>query len=403
MTGVGKTERLYYTDSALREFDARVLEVREGSEGCRVYLDRTAFYPASGGQPSDCGTLDGLNVLEVVDEGAAVAHILERAPASTAVHGAISWQRRFDYMQQHTGQHILSAAFEAAAGLKTVSFHMGEEASSIDLDSDRVSQRQIEEAESLANQVVFEDRPVHILFRQADVAQQMDLRKPTAREGEVRLVQVENFDLSACGGTHVSRTGAIGLILVRRIERIRQRVRLEFLCGARCLRAARADFHILAEAGLLLSAAPAKVPELVRKQAADVREALKTNGDLTRRVAQYRARELWASQPQNEGRRIVRHIFEVAERLEARMVAQAAGALDSCVFLVGIKGKPSTLYFAQSAGGAADMGALVKKTCAAFNGKGGGARDFAQGGVMEETKLAEALEYAEGLLTGSRK
>jgi alanyl-tRNA synthetase len=398
MTSAHKTERLYYTDSALREFDARVLEAKEGSEGCRVYLDRTAFYPASGGQPSDWGTLDGMKVLDLIDEGAGVAHILERDPASPAVHGAVDWQRRFDHMQQHTGQHILSAAVEATARLKTVSFHMGEEASSIDLDSDRVSQRQIEEAESLANQVVFEDRLVHVFFRQAEETQHMDLRKPTAREGEVRLVQVENFDLSACGGTHVSRTGAIGLILVRKIERVRQQTRLEFLCGGRCLRAARADFRLLTEAGLVLSAAPAQVPELVKKQAGEMREALKTNEDLTRRVAQYRASELWLSAPESGGRRIVRQIFEAAEKLEAKMIAQAAGALDSCVFLVGIRGKPATFYFAQSAGGVADMGALVKKTCATFSGKGGGTRDFAQGGGMDEAKMEEALKYAENAL-----
>ena len=213
------SERLYYTDGYLKEFSARVVRANPDPRGARVYLDRTAFYPESGGQPSDRGTLAGIPVLDVIDEGEDVAHLVAVQPEGEAVEGRLDWDRRFDHMQQHTGQHILSAAFERIGGYKTASFHLGTESSSIDLDSDRVGTRQIEQSEDLANSVVFEDRPVQISFRPAAETQQLELRKPTAREGDIRLVDIEGFDLSACGGTHVSRTGSVGIVCIRKVER----------------------------------------------------------------------------------------------------------------------------------------------------------------------------------------
>jgi len=162
---MARTERLYYTDCYVQEFQARVIRTSPDAKGVRVFLDRTAFYPESGGQPADHGTLAGIPVLEVLDEGEEIAHLLRDSPASESVQGIIDWNRRFDHMQQHTGQHVLSAAFERRGGYKTVSFHLGTDASTIDLDSDRVGAKQIEEAEELANQIVFENRPVQISFR----------------------------------------------------------------------------------------------------------------------------------------------------------------------------------------------------------------------------------------------
>jgi len=332
-----KTERLYYTDWALREFEAGVLRVDPGPKGFRAYLDRTAFYPESGGQPADHGTLAGISVLEVVDEGEEIAHILEKKPQSEIVRGEIDWARRFDHMQQHTGQHILSAAFEKTGNYKTVSFHLGADVSSIDLDSDRLGQRQIEHAEDLANQIVFEDREVRIFFRPAAETTSLDLRKPTLREGEVRLVEVENFDLSACGGTHVSRTGAVGLILGRRFERIKGRTRVEFLCGNRSLEAARWDFRVLCEAAQLFSSPLENVPALIRKQSGELRAASRGREKLVKRLAEYRARELWQTAPEKAGRKILRAIFVVEDHLEAKTVAHAIAELPSCVGLIGIK------------------------------------------------------------------
>jgi len=396
-----KTERLYYADCYLREFEARVVRSEPVPNGFKVYLDRTAFYPASGGQPTDSGTLAGLEVVEVIDEGEEIAHLLRQAPPAELVSGKIAWARRFDHMQQHTGQHILSAACEKVGGYKTVSFHLGEESSSIDLDSDRLGERQLAEAEDAANQVLFENRPVRITFQQAGEASRMDLRKPTEREGEVRLVEVEGFDLSACGGTHVHRAGAVGLILVRKVERMKGVTRVEFLCGGRALKQARKDFKVLSEAALLFSAAPESLPELIVKQSQEVRDLMRGREKLLERLAEYEAHGLWQAAAEVEGRRIVRRIFPAEEAAQAKIMAHALAKLPGAIALVGVKGQPAKLFFAQTPGGSLEMSAALRQTLARFGGKGGGTRDFAQGGGLEESRLDGALDYAETLAAGA--
>ena len=417
---MSKTERLYYTDCYLQEFDARVLEVHPDPRGVRVILDRSAFYPESGGQPKDLGTLDGAPLLDVLDQGDTVPLVVAEAPAGPTVHGAIDWTCRFDHMQQHTGQHVLSAAFQRVARAKTVGFHMGADVSSIDLESDLLGRRQLDEVEELANRVVFENREVRILFRTAREASSMDLRKPTERQGDVRLIEVDGFDLSACGGTHVGRTGAIGLVATRRFERLKGNTRVEFVCGARALRAARRDFLALGEAGRALSGSPDQVPALVVRQSEELRGALRAREKLIGRLAEYRARELAQGAPEIAGRRIIRHVFAADDLAEAKMIAHAVEKLPSTVALVGVgpqgpasaraeaaspsgtetagKRTSTTLFFSQSAGGEADMGALLKRTMAEFQGRGGGTRDFAQGGGIPEDKLEAALAYATGLV-----
>jgi alanyl-tRNA synthetase len=396
---MAKTDRLYYTDCYLREFEARLLRSEAAPNGFKVYLDRTAFYPASGGQPADAGTLAGLEVADVVDEGEEIAHLLRQAPGPEVVTGKLDWARRFDHMQQHTGQHVLSAAFEKVGDYKTVSFHLGEESSSIDLDSDRLGSSQLEEAEDAANQVLFEDRTVRISFQPAGEAGRMDLRKPTSREGEVRLVEVEGFDLSACGGTHVNRTGAIGLILVLKVERMKGLTRVEFVCGSRALRQARRDFKILGEAALLFSAAPDTLPELIAKQSQELRAEMRGRERLLARLAEYQAREMWQSAAVVEGRRVVRQIFQAEDSAQVKLLAQALAKLPGAVALLGVKGQPTKLFFAQTPGGTSEMNGVLKQTVTKFGGKGGGGRDFAQGGGLEESRMEEALGYAEALLT----
>ena len=393
-----ETKRLYYNDCYLREFEARVIAGESGPRGFRVVLDQTAFYPESGGQPSDRGTLAGIQLLDVVDEGESVVHLLESKPEQDTVKGLVDWARRFDHMQQHTGQHVLSAAFERTGHYRTVSFHLGAEASSIDLDSDRLGERQLEEAEDLANSVIFEDRPVRISFRPAEEANRLGLRKPTARAGNVRLIEVDDFDLSACGGTHVSRTGAIGLVLVRRFERMKGLTRVEFLCGRRALIAARRDHRILGEAARLFSGSAADLPALITKQSEELRSGARLRLKQSEKLAELEAGELVRGAPERDGRKRVRIIISPEDLVDAKVLAHAVASHPTVVALVGEKGPPAKLYFAQSAGGPCDMGSILKQTVAKVGGKGGGARDFAQGGGLAEEKLEEALAVAEGLL-----
>ena len=216
------TERLYYSDSYLCNFRACVVDRSE--DGHTVYLDHTAFYPSSGGQPHDVGSIAGVSVLNVVDEAERIAHQLASPVPGGPVDCAIDWSRRFDHMQQHTGQHLLSAVFQEAFALKTVSFHLGAESATIDLEGGLVEPRTAQEAERRANQIVFEDRPVRVDFQHA--TEVLDLRKPSEREGTLRIVSIQDLDRSACGGTHVRSTGEIGPILIRKLDKVRQTTRV---------------------------------------------------------------------------------------------------------------------------------------------------------------------------------
>jgi alanyl-tRNA synthetase len=298
-------------------------------------------------------------------------------------------------MQQHTGQHVLSAAFEKTGGYKTVFFHLGTEIATIDLDSDRVGTKQIETAEDLAGQIIFENRPVRISFRGSAEANQMDLRKPTFREGDVRLVEVQGFDLSACGGTHVSQTGAIGLISIRKVDRNKGLTRVAFVCGGRALRRVRRDFTILAEAARLFSTGLENVPELITKQSQELREAMRQRDKLVEALAEFEAKELWQNAPERGGVRVVRHLFEAAEGKKAKLMAHAVAKRPSAIALIGVKGRPATVFFLQSPEGKLSMAEILKQTLAKFGGKGGGSRDFAQGGGLPEEQLEEALRFAE--------
>ncbi|MDF1502606.1 alanyl-tRNA editing protein, partial [Roseisolibacter sp. H3M3-2] len=260
------TTRLYYTDAALLDFTARVAELADG--GRRVYLDRTALYPTSGGQPHDLGTLGGVAVVDVVDEDDRVAHLLA-APLAAAVGdevaGAVDGARRRDHRQQHTGQHLLSAVFADLFGAETLSVHVGAATSTLDLSAERLSRDALVAAEARANAIVAEARPVRVTFE--DAAAAAGLRKPTDRAGTIRVVGIDGVDRSACGGTHVATTAEIGVVLLRRVERVRQASRVEFVRGDRALAGARADLEALAAVAGALSVGPDEAPAAVRAQA----------------------------------------------------------------------------------------------------------------------------------------
>ncbi len=234
------TRRLYYDDAFEKEFTARVMhcevlppDVKSGITD-RVWgliLDRTAFYPTSGGQPNDLGKIGDANVLDVRDEGDEILHLVDRKPSDAEVNCCINWPRRFDHMQQHTGQHLLSAMFQERFGLPTVSFHLGDEICTIDLRGVEPSAEFLEGAERAANQVVFEDRPVNVRYGTADEFAELGVRKEVERKGILRAIEIESADLQPCGGTHVKRTGQIGLVLVRRCAKVRQDWRVEFVCA----------------------------------------------------------------------------------------------------------------------------------------------------------------------------
>ena len=366
-----KTERTYYHDSYLKEFTAQIVESVPTEGATKVYLDRTAFYPESGGQPGDRGWIGEIPLLDVVEQGERIAHLVGSLPSESKAKCRLDWERRFDHMQQHSGQHILSAAFQRTSGYPTLSFHLGEEASTIDLDSERVGTRRLEAAEALANQVIFENRPVRVSFRAAEDVRQLDLRRPVERPGELRLIEVEEFDLSACGGTHVSATGAVGVVLLRKTERRRRSTRVEFLCGRRAVRAARHDYSLLDRLAQKFSAGPDALPGLIEKHFLDLQAGEKKESKLVEELAGYEASRLLAETSERGGRKVVRKIFEAEEEEKARVVVHAIISHPGATALVGIRTDPAGVILAQSPGGPANMGPLLRQVLPGAPGREG--------------------------------
>jgi alanyl-tRNA synthetase len=382
------TQRLYYNDAYLRQFTAHAVEV--ALDGTRVYLDRTAFYPTSGGQPFDLGSIAGVTVREVVDEGDRIAHVLAAPLAAGPVECAIDWSRRFDHMQQHTGQHLLSAVCEELFRLRTVSFHLGAESSTIDLEGGTLDARTAAEAESRANQIVCENRPVSIAYQEAGAV--LGLRKPSEREGTLRIVSIDGLDRSACGGTHVRATGEIGTVLLRKLEKVRQTVRLEFLCGGRAVRRARADYEALSRVAQLFSASLDEAPAMVAAQFETARGADKERRKLELELARYQGKELYdATVPGPDGvRRLVRRATNGSLE-QLRTLAQNFTEHPKAIFVATLANPPSVLL-GTSADAGVDAGQTLKAALAEAGGRGGGTARMAQGSVPDGTALEKLLE-----------
>lgn len=372
------TQRLYYTDAYTTTFTATVVEVA----GDRVYLDRTLFYPTSGGQPHDLGTLGGEPIADVVDEDARIAHITARPSRLTVgqqVTGTIDWGRRHDHMQQHTGQHLLSAVFEDLFGHKTVSVHFSDEYATLDLDVDILSADRTARAERRANELVMEGHLVHVNFEDAATAK--GLRKPSDREGEIRVVEIAGVDRSACGGTHVRSTSEIGPVTIRRVEKSKKQVRVEFLCGWRALARARTDFDALQKMATQLTCAVDELPALVANASEAARSADSERRKLAEWLAVYQVREMRAAATSDTDG-VVRLHDTTATVDELRARAQAA-SLERQTIYGGFAGTPPTVVFAASDDSGVNAGAVLKAALTAAGGRGGGSPRVAQGSVPD--------------------
>ena len=403
------TQRLYYHDSFLYSFEAEVREIPGGPRPALI-LDRTAFYPTSGGQVYDTGiistdTNENLKVTEVAEtEDGRIIHYLEAPPKGmkpgTRIQGQIDATRRRDHMQQHTGQHVLSAAFVRLYGMPTVSFHMGNDYCSIDLDTPTLTKEQVEQAELRANEIVIENRAVQIRFVTRDEAGKLGLRKiPQADRDELRLIDIHEFDLNACGGTHVNQTGQIGCILLRKTEKVRQGWRVEFVAGQRAVASARRDFITITEAGAIFSAHIYDVPQQIRKSLEEIRALRKHREQSLEELAEVQAIALLAETQATEGRRVVIRTFSKREMNFLKLLAQKLTRLDmNVVVLLGTTSPQPSLVFAQSPGLPTDMGSLMQQTVSTLGGRGGGSKDMAQGGIPNWDAIEVALKNAAGSL-----
>ena len=380
------TERLYYNDSYLTDFHAGVAEI--SSDRRRVYLDRTAFYPTSGGQPHDLGTISGIEITEIIDEDERVAHVLAAPLEMAHVDCRVDWERRFDHMQQHTGQHLLSAVLLDLFNAQTVSFHLGAESSTIDIERPALDTADVRRAMERANRIVFENRPVTVTFRHS--SEDLGLRKPTEREGTVRIIAIDGLDRSACGGTHVRATGEIGPIVIRKIEKVRGNVRLEFLCGMRAVMRAHADYEALSNISRVFSAAVDEAPALVAAQIEKLQAAEKAARKLSIELAQAVGRQLYSeTSPGPDGfRRAKREAAAISEELRAE--AQAFTSGEKSVFVAAVK-EPASLLVAVSKDSGINAGQLVKELVSSVGGRGGGSPTIGQGSVGSWEVLEKVL------------
>ncbi len=397
------SERLYYADSFLTAFDAVVTDVREvsrrdGESVWQLALNRTAFYPTSGGQPMDQGTLTavarGGAALEVPveqveedDQGQVWHFVRKPLTAGTEVRGQIDWERRFDHMQQHTGQHLLSAVFQKELQLPTVSFHLGESVSTIDLAGSVPARHSLERVERVVNQIIAEDRPVtvsHVARAEAETMLAAGvLRKLPEREGEIRLVTIADCDRNACGGTHVRSTGQIGGLHVRSVEKVSRGARVEFVCGLRAVRSARADLALLSEAAGALSVGAVDVPAAIARLLAESKSGAKERQHLREELASYHASRLAVEVPIEEGLRLVVRSWKDRDREYVKMLAArtAMAAPETVVILCAEEANPARVVMSRSLSLELDCGRMLREALAEMGLRGGGSPDLAQGEV----------------------
>ncbi|HEX8924386.1 MAG TPA: alanyl-tRNA editing protein [Terriglobales bacterium] len=409
------TEKLYYQNSFLYDFVAALMEWRTLPDGrTALILDRTAFYPTSGGQTFDTGWLEleplegerghflpKLHVVEVEEnEAGELLHVVEGddglSQAPTRVRGFVDVERRRDHMQQHSGQHVLSAAFVELFDMATVSFHMGDDSCTIDLEAKSLTVAQLKQAELRANQIVWEDREVTMSLATEEEARARGVRKiPAADHEKLRLIEVKNFDLCACGGTHVRSTGQIGAIQLRKMEKVKQGIRVEFVCGVRALEHARKDYETLVESAAAFSAHVCDVPTQIKKVLDEAKAAGKTSHRQLEEIAELTARQWIAERNAQGGALVFAEVLADRDLAYTKMLAQRlTAAAPNVVALLGAGAGQPAMVFAQSAGGPHDMGALMKDAMTRLGSRGGGGRDLAQGGVPDSSKLAEAIAAA---------
>lgn len=393
------TERLYFRDSSRLEFSATVLDLKSSERGDLVVLDQTAFYPTGGGQPNDTGVLGETTVVDVFeDEASVIYHVVQPnglIEPGRKVTGTIDRLRRLDHLQQHSGQHILSQAFVQTSGAETRSFHLGAQTSTIDIELSSPADSMMRAAEDVANAIIFEDRPMRVHLVNEEQAALLPLRKESAVRGNIRVIEIEDYDWSPCGGTHAARTGQIGLIAIRSYERAKKMTRVEFVCGGRALAEYRLTNQTAFAVARLFSADREGSPELVAAVIQENRGLKKRLRELLELAMSAEAAEILSEAQTSGGFKIAHAVFAGRDIEEVRILAAKIVTREPAVALLATKDRDSArLIFARSASLTPDMSKLLAEACETLGGRGGGKPELAQGGGPKIENVEQAVGAA---------
>lgn len=403
------TQRLYYDDSYKQTFSARVVKRVVVENRQALIFDRTYFYPESGGQPSDAGTVNGVAVVALLSEDADVLHVLAEDMPADEVICQVDWARRFDYMQHHTGQHILTQAFVQTAGAQTVAFHLSADTVTIDLDKLNLPQTVVDAAEDLANQIVYDNRVVRARVLKPEEIEQVRIRKIPEKlyTDGLRVIDIEGFDITACGGTHVARTGEIGMIKLIKLEKRGDKTRVEFRCGLRALQDYRLKNAVISQTAADLSCRFDEIDQAVSRLRDDFKQMANKAKALSTALVSYETEHLQAAAVLHYGVRVVMAAFEDRDPAEVRLLASRLTQQADTVALLGTSGAKAQVVLARSENMPLDMNLVLKQALALLgDARGGGQPGLVQGGGIPASldqvraALAEAERMVKAALGG---
>ena len=395
--------RAYYLDSYTIQFDARVVERLAVDNHPGIVLDKTYFYPTSGGQPFDKGKMNEVAVIDVLvrTQDGAVIQLLEHELNGDQVSAVIDWQRRFDHMQHHTGQHILSQAFIRVADAQTIGFHLSQASVTIDLDKKELTSDQIEEAEIVANEIIWQDRPVTIRSVSVEEAKHLPLRKiPTTRNGNLRLVDIEDFDVTACGGTHVARTGEVGVIKIIKQERRGDKQRIEFCCGKRALRDYRQKHEIVVELSTRMTTGGSKLNTAVKRLQDENKQLRRQIKKQQAELSRLEAAHLLSQGAQLGDTTLVTSVFSDRDPGQVRALGSQLIRHDGVIAFLGVAGNRTQLIFCRAASAPGNMKNLLSTALSKLGShSGGGSETFAQG----VAPAAEVILVQQAIITAKKQ
>ncbi|NLL61880.1 MAG: hypothetical protein GX240_03725 [Candidatus Atribacteria bacterium] len=401
-----ETKRLYHKDSYQTKFQAIIVDKYPVTEQGKlaIVLNQTCFYPNSGGQINDRGTIEGIPVLAVEEEGDKIAHYLEQEIKNgigDSVNGEIDWYYRLDHMQQHTGQHILSGVLMELWQRETQSFHMGEDICTLDILTLPLDEERMKEVEWRANQIVYENRAVQHYFSQNKIKLRTDRFKEKQEKLEqLRIIDIENFDKSACGGTHCERTGEVGIIKILGWENRKDKIRISFLCGCRALGDYQTKHLILKTLSHFFTTGIGNLEEKIRQLSLEQKELIKSYNKMEKRINEWESAELQAkSRREIKGISLIEKIFSEQKIQNLNQIAMLLAKEEKTVIILASEGPEPAICLAHSADLNCNLKEIMDKLLSEFNGKGGGSNNLVLGKLERREDIKEVCQRAVELIT----